>query len=203
MFKNSKGLIFIAFFMVANFFSDAQHSMLLLNGNEHAVKSYDVKGDYLIYSKPGEKPGKRHKMFLDRLYSINDSLLGERIVYMPDSTDTLELNKTDMRTFIYGEQYAMKHYKKPMNAVAGAAVGIGSGFLNIYGLFVPFVYVGVANRFSAKVPTNLPDAPAMVGNDLFKEGYQYKARKKKAKDGLIFGGIGFALSFTLITILAK
>ncbi|MEO8147775.1 MAG: hypothetical protein ABI723_09075 [Bacteroidia bacterium] len=180
---------------------DAQHVVLLLNGKVHPVKAYDIKGEYLIYSKSSDKSGRTHKMYLDRIYSIRDSILGERIVYMPDTTDSLELTKIEMRSFIEGEQYAIKHYKKPLNAIGGAAVGIGAGFLSIYGLLVPFGYAAIIGSHSPKVPTTLPDAPANVKEEIFQEGYQYKARKVKIKNGLIFGGIGFAASFTLITLL--
>ncbi len=193
--------LFLVTFLASNFYCHAQHSVLLLNGREHPLRAYDLKGEYLIYSKPTDKNGRTHKMYLDRIYSVRDSILGERIVYAPDTTDSLELNKEEMRIFIDGEQYAMKHYKKPMNGITGAAIGAGAAFLSIYGLVIPFGYAAIIGSHNPKVPQGLPDAPPNINHDLFIDGYQYKAKKTKTKNAMIFGGIGFAASFTVLTIL--
>lgn len=184
--------IFILSFTSCFNFSCAQQSVLFLNGNTRTIKSYDVKGDYFIYSRLSDKPGRTRKIFLDRLYSVKDSILGERIIYTPDAADSLELTREEMLTFIRGEQYAMKHYRSTANGVAAGYVGAGAGLFGIYGLFTPFIYAGVSGAFSPRFPVNLPDAPPEINNDIFKEGYQYKAKKMKAKTALVFGGVGLA-----------
>lgn len=173
----------------------------MLNGNEYQIKSYEVKGEYITFKKADEESNNTGKYNLDRVYSVTDSAKNVRIFYYPDTTDDYELNIGDMRTFIDGEQYAMKHYKKPMNAIAPAVVGLTTaGFIGVYALVVPFGYVGLASAFSAKVPLGLDDEPANINDPMFKEGYQYKARKKKAKDGFIFGGLGVVVGLTVFFV---
>ena len=131
-------------------------------------------------------------------------MLGEKIYYYPDTVDDYELNIGDMRTFIEGEQYARKHYKKPMNAIAPAVVGLtGAGFIGVYALLIPFGYVGVASAFSAHVPLSLPDEPANINEPYFKDGYKYRARKMKAQDGFIFGGLGVVVGLTVFFLFVK
>ena len=175
-----------------------QNTLLMLNGTEFQIKSYEVKGEYITFKKTGNKSNTTGKYNLDRIYSITDSAKKARIFYYPDTTDDYELNTGDMRTFIDGEQYAMKHYKKPMNAIAPAIIGItGAGFLGVYALVIPFGYVGIANAFSPKVPLGLDGEPSNINDPFFIEGYQYKARKKKAKDGFIFGGLSVVVGLTV------
>jgi hypothetical protein len=194
----------IIFPLITSIFCFAQSTLLMLNGNEYKIKSYEVKGEYLIFKKADEKSNTTGKYNLDRVYSVTDSTKNVRIFYYPDTTDDYELNIGDMRTFIDGEQYAMKHYKKPMNAIAPAVVGLtAAGFIGVYALVVPFGYVGLASAFSAKVPLGLDDEPSNINDPMFKEGYQYKARKKKAKDGFIFGGLGVVVGLSLFLVFAN
>lgn len=133
-------------------------------------------------------------MFLDRIFSVEDSLLGERLIYQPDTTDTLEYNVADMRMFVEGEKYALKHYRKPLTAVGATAVGAaGVVFLGVYGLVAPFGYVALTNAFTPKPNISLPDAPVFINDQTFIEGYGYRARKMKAKKGFLFGGLGLLL----------
>lgn len=173
----------------------------MLNGNEYQIKSYEVKGEYITFKKADEESNNTGKYNLDRVYSVTDSAKNVRIFYYPDTTDDYELNIGDMRTFIDGEQYAMKHYKKPMNAIAPAVVGLtAAGFIGVYALVVPFGYVGLVSAFSTKVPLGLDDEPYNINDPMFKEGYQYKARKKKINDGFIFGGLGVVVGLTVFFV---
>jgi hypothetical protein len=198
MFEKNKGytmriliLSICCFFFLSSY---AQHRVNLLTGHEFSVKTYEIKGDYLNYIKTGSSKSNKHKMFIDRIYSVEDSLLGERLLYQPDTTDTLEYNVADMRLFIEGEKHALKTYRKPLTAVGATAVGAcGVVFLGVYGLVAPFGYVAATNAFTPKLNTNIANASPYINHQVFKDGYGYRARKMKAKTGFIFGGLGLLL----------
>lgn len=191
----------VTYLLINSTICNSQSTLLMLNGNEYQIKSYEVKGEYITFKKADEESNNTGKYNLDRVYSVTDSAKNVRIFYYPDTTDDYELNIGDMRTFIDGEQYAMKHYKKPMNAIAPAVVGLtAAGFIGVYALVVPFGYVGLVSAFSTKVPLGLDDEPYNINDPMFKEGYQYKARKKKINDGFIFGGLGVVVGLTVFFV---
>lgn len=199
-----KSLQVVLLLLLTNTICKAQNTLVLLNGKEVNMANYEVKGIFITFKKSSDASAKNSKYNLERVFSIKDSLLGEKIYYFPDTVDDYELNIGDMRTFIDGEQYARKHYKKPLNAVVPAAIGLTSaGFLGVYALLVPFGYVGIASAFNTTVPLSLPDEPANINEPYFKAGYQYRARKKKAQDGFLFGGLGVVVGLSVFFIFVR
>ncbi len=141
----------------------------------------------------------KHLRRLNRydLFSVIRAGGGEEVLYDPDTTaESGDPTEEEVRHYIKGEQYAMKAYHKPIHRPAGAAVGLASSFGGLYGPLGVFAYAMVISRHNPKhvPPTDTID-PAVFGTDEFVRGYQKYARNKKARQSLIWGGIGFAVGF--------
>lgn len=200
LFLRLQFLVF-GFIFVLQDIASAQYSILLLNGRQKQISKYELRGPDLVYRKPDDKAGKAHKMDRYSVYSVTDSLGKEDLVYNPIDT-TEDLSAERMRIFIKGEQYASKNYKAPFGVKAESfAVGFGAGLLTIYGTPIPFLNAAVLQRFTPPVTHGLPDEPAEINSIDFQEGFQYKARKRKIEQSLIWGGIGFGIGFASFAII--
>lgn len=192
--------ITILVFLFSYFNASAQKTILYLNGKEKKIESYSMNNERLVFV-PIDALDKKKSVDMYKVFSVKDSLTDkEIIIYNPDTSEG-DLTREEMRMFIDGEQYAVKNYKDKTHKVAAAAIGIGSGIFTFYGLIIPATYAVIGGRFSPAVPMNLPNPPQSINEEMFKYGYQYKARAKKTKDNLIFGGIGFAVGFTAFAVI--
>lgn len=180
--------------------ADAQVKMTLLNGKEISVNTYELGDHTLRYTfNKGEKLKKR-SISRYQVFGLEDEKGAEIILYSHDSLDDYSMTVEQARSFIMGEQLAMRQYRRDMNAVAAFSVGGSSGLLSFYGLPVPVIYSLVVERFSPDVPVPAKEMPAGVQAEPFEAGYQQKVRGMKLKQNLISGSIGFAVGITVFTL---
>ncbi len=170
----------------------AQDKIVKLNGRTIDIKSYSLKGDWLFFVKHNDAKEKQRRMERFEVFSVQT----EEIIYDPDTVNEGDPSIEQVRRYIQGEQYGMRMYHPPWTKPAGVAAGIGSGFIGFYGPPFVFAYALVAGAIPAKkIPPSDTLDPAVFNSDEFITGYRRYARNKKMRDGLIWGGVAFAISF--------
>lgn len=195
----------------------------LLNGKTIPIETYQIGPDFITYKKPGDKPKRTRSVDRYDVFSITNSGGGEDVVYAP--ADSLDFSVEEARRFIQGEQAALEYYKTHGASISSAVVGIGSGFLQFYGLPVPMLYSVALGRFSPLQTTSrprelsetdqvkkeqrivrkmgLPDSydQSLVKNPEFRMGYDKAARNIKIQHSLKWGYIGLGTSLATLLII--
>lgn len=184
--------------------SFCQYKMLLLNGTEKNIVSYQVKPEwikYTIFKK--NNPSKTVHRTVDRfrVFSITDSIGREDMIYMPDTSEGVDYTIEEMRIFIQGEQAAQLYYDKPANRYSAVVIGGASSLMTFYGIPVPVIYAAVLGKFTPQYQVPAGVAIPNSGSEIFREGYKRKARDMKLRETLEFGGIGFAVSFAALAVI--
>ncbi len=174
----------------------AQDKIVKLNGRTIDIKSYALKGDWLFYVKHDDLKEKQRKMERFDVFSVLMADGTEEIIYDPDTVNEGDPSIEQVRRYIKGEQYGMQMYHPHWTKPAGVAAGIGSGFIGFYGPPFVFAYALIAGAVPVKkIPPSDTIDPAIFNSDEFITGYRRYARNKKMRDGLIWGGVAFAVSF--------
>jgi hypothetical protein len=188
--------VFLLFFCLISFAVHAQSKIVKLNGRTVDIKSYSLKGDWLFYVKHDEAKEKQRKMERFDVFSVLKDDGSEEIIYDPDTVNEGDPSIEQVRRYIKGEQYGMQMYHPSWTKPAGVASGIGSGFIGFYGPPFVFGYALVAGSIPVKkIPPSDSIDSAVFNSDEFITGYRRYARNKKMRDGLIWGGVAFAISF--------
>ncbi|MCC6385623.1 MAG: hypothetical protein IT241_10760 [Bacteroidia bacterium] len=130
------------------------------------------------------------------VFSIQKADGSEEIVYDPDTINEADPNVEQVRRFISGQQYGMDLYHPGWTKIGGTVAGVGSGFIGFYGPPGIFAYVLVAGKINTrKIPESAEIDPVVFNSEEFRLGYKKYTRNKIIRDGLIWGGIGFAVAF--------
>jgi hypothetical protein len=194
--KSFRWLFFLMLLGVIAFSVHAQSKILKLNGRTIDIKSYSLKGDWLFYVKQDDVKEKLRKMERFDVFSVLTDDGTEEIIYDPDTVNEGDPTVEQVRRYIMGEWHGMQMYHPPWTKPAGVAAGIGSGFIGFYGPPFIFGYALVAGAIPVKkIPPSDTIDPVVFNSDEFITGYRRFARNKKMRDGLIWGGIAFAVSF--------
>ena len=180
---------------------NAQGKINLLNGKifefDSIGKTANNKFNYVSHGT--KKPS---SIKASRIFSINYSSGKEEVVYVPD-TSNFDLTIPQMKSYVSGEQYSRQHYKAPWVTVGGILAGGCGGYFGLfYGPIVPAIYGTVVTTFTP----NLNKAPyndVAFDNEYYAYGFDTTCRKKKLKNALLGGGIGFAISVTTFIILSR
>ena len=200
--------------------SFGQGKIILLNGKEKRFTTAEVKGEYLEYQPEGTELGTVKKLDRYDVFSLYYDQSGEELIYSPDTVSGEDPTVEEARDYINGEKYAMQVYFKQLNFMGGYVIGVGSSMVlgPFYGLAAPLVYPGIVGQFKPQIDTSisyhydertgvfdiksLPDIQPtyQIPSDAFRAGFVRKARSMKIKNGLLGGGIGFALGITAVII---
>ncbi len=144
-----------------------------------------------------------HKLNKFDLFSVMHRNGNEDVLYDPDTTDSGDPSELQVRQYIMGEQYGMAEYHKPIHGPAGAAVGLASVFA--LGFYAPPVIFAYALAISQHNPRHIPPSPVIdeetFNSEFFRNGYHKYARNKKARQSLIWGGIGFVVGFPVFLVI--
>jgi len=195
----------------------------LLNGKTIPIETYQIGPELITYKKSGDKPKRIRSVDRYDVFSITNPSGSEDVVYAP--MDSLDFSIDEAKRFILGEQAAYTYYKTHGTSVSSAIIGVGSGFLQFYGLPVPMLYSVALGRFSPLKTTNravelseeraakresriikkmkLPDSfdPQLVNNPEFRMGYDKAARNIKIQQSLKWGYIGLGTSLATLLII--
>lgn len=189
-------LVFLFVFSMTYLSIHAQDKIVKLNGRTIDIKNYSLKGDWLFYVKHDDVKEKQRKIERFDVFSVLMANGAEEIIYDPDTANEGDPSIEQVRRYIKGEQYGMQMYHPPWTKPAGIAAGIGSGFIGFYGPPFVFGYALIAGAIPVKkIPPSDTIDPAVFNSDEFITGYRRYARNKKMRDGLIWGGVAFAVSF--------
>lgn len=194
--KNALLLLTAMFFFAV---SNAQDTLLLINGREIPAKSIDLKDYTIAYRTAGEK-SKLKTIDPYRVFSIRYQDGTERVIYQKDPTDPYDFTPEQMRLFIMGEQDAARYYHNNVNKGAAFLVGAGSSIFAIYGLLIPPLYSTVVGSFTPSMERMKVSDPAYREIPEYCEGYQRKVRDRKIRNSLVSGLIGFAVGFAAYNI---
>jgi hypothetical protein len=191
-------LVLGLFFSVNSAYS--QDTLLLLNGKKYPIKVKKVTNDSITFEPIG-KEGKEKQIEKIDVFSLISPNGNELVMYRQDTNAGNNLSVDQMRNYIYGEQDARKNYHAPLMAVAGLIAGAGGGFVGFYGLMVPPLATALLCIKSPKVKAKNVSKPELITNDYYTTGFQSIAVRKKVKNGMIGGLLGFALTSATITIM--
>lgn len=103
--------------------------------------------------------------------------------------------------FIKGEQDADKYYKNNFNKGTAFVLGASGGLLGFYGLAVPPLYATIVGAFSPKMEKQKVSDPALLQNNIYREGYEKKARDRKIRNAMIGGLVGFVAGSVAFSII--
>jgi hypothetical protein len=189
-------LFLLPFFCFINLYLYAQDKIVKLNGRTIDIKSYTLKGDWLYYVKHNDMKESQRRIERFDVFSVLNADGTEDIIYDPDTVNDGDPSIEQVRRYIQGEQYGMANYNPSWTKPAGVASGIGSGFIGFYGPPFVFAYALIAGAIPVKkIPPSDTIDPAVFNSDEFIAGYRRYSRNKKMRDGLIWGGVAFAVSF--------
>ena len=178
----------------------AQDTLVLINGKTILVKSVDLK-DYTIAYRKMEPKSKLKTIDPERVFSIRYKDGTERIIYYSDTLDPVDFKPEEMRMFIKGEQDADKYYKNNFNKGTAFVLGASGGLLGFYGLAVPPLYATIVGAFSPKMEKQKVSDPALLQNNIYREGYEKKARDRKIRNAMIGGLVGFVAGSVAFSII--
>ncbi|HRH65482.1 MAG TPA: hypothetical protein PLU53_04235 [Bacteroidia bacterium] len=194
-------LLFPLFFFLLGYGSvKAQDTLVLINGKMLAVKSVDLK-DYTIAYRKMDGKSRLKTIDPERVFSIRYRDGSERVIYSSDSLDPVDFKPEEMRMFIKGEQDADKFYKNNLNKGVAFVFGAGGGLLGFYGLAVPPLYSTIIGSFSPKMENQKVSDPVLLQNNIYREGYERKARDRKIRNAIISGFAGFVAGTVAFSII--
>lgn len=194
---NPKSFCFIVLLLVP-FMTWSQQKMTLLNGKVIEIKSYTADEIYINYKMENSKRKKPKTIEKLDVFAIKKEDGTEELFFNGDS---LIFTVVEARTYIMGEQAAMKFYRKPWNNYAAFLFGAGTSALQFYSLPLPMMYSVVLGRFNTKkmqIPEDY-DAPYSATPEYF-YGYQKKARNMKIQQSIKWGYIGLGVGLSALII---
>jgi len=195
---------FLAFilFSACAYLSDAQDTLVLLNGKTIPVKNVELGGYTAAYRTAKPKSRLKHIDY-ENMFSIKYADGTERIIYQPDSTEQGDYSIEQMRLYIRGEQDAKLYYKNNANKWAAFAFGGGISYFGFYGILGPAIYSTVVGSSSPDMSKQKVSDPALLQFPEYVEGYQRKVRDKKIKNSIIAGLAGFAVGVATFSIITR
>jgi hypothetical protein len=195
---------FIILFTVLSWKTSLSQDVLTLyNGRKIYTKIVEVNAESIIYKRSTNIKEKNKSILLNRVFSIEANGV-EQVIYKEDLMDPEMFTLEEMRSFIKGEQEAMRFYENNTLKVASVAVGMASGYFGFfYGLIFPPLFTTIVGSFSPRMPKQKVTDPALLSNPDFCEGYSKKVRDYKIRKSIIWGGVGYAIGITGFIILAN
>ncbi|MFM8432358.1 MAG: hypothetical protein ACKOA1_06140 [Bacteroidota bacterium] len=168
----------------------SQDTLLLINGKELVADSARFQGYYVDIFK--QHPKKTKHLNAYRVFSIRHSSGLEEVIYAKDPSDPLDFSPEEMRLFIKGEQDAERYYVNDVNKGVAFCLGSVSSLATFYGLLIPPLYSSVVGSITPDMNRMKVSDESLRTNDIYCEGYQSTVRKKKIKNSLVAGLVGFA-----------
>lgn len=194
--------LFPVFFFLISFSSAQTGEIILLNGNKKSFKSIDGSGERIAYRTINSN--KLKTVDFERVFSIVYADSTEKVIYSSDPNDSLDFTVEQMRTFILGEQDAIKNYKNHTNKAVAFIIGAGGSYFGgFYGLIPPPLYATIIGSFSPKIEKQKVSNAALINVPAFREGYERKGREFKIRQGMMWGMIGFASGLVANIIISK
>ena len=145
---NQALLIVILAFSVLS--APAQDTLLLISGKKIIASSVDIRDNKIAYKK-NTPDSKLKTIDPERVFSIIYKDGREQLIYQSDSLDPIDFKVEEMRSFITGEQDAMKYYKNNVVKGMGIIIGGSSALLGFYGIIIPPLYSTIVGSFSPDV----------------------------------------------------
>lgn len=182
---------------------NAQDKILLTNGKYKLGEVLEVNEDFTYYVKWNKYWVKG--ILTKDIYQIDFQDSAKVVIYEQDESEGFNLTVEEMDYYVLGQQDARTNYRAPWVTVGGMASGIVGGIGIIppaYGLLVPATYTGIAGLGIPKAKEQMIENSDLINNNYFMSGYQYTASKKRVKNALIGGTIGFSIAVATIMLLA-
>jgi hypothetical protein len=183
--------------------ANAQGKINLMNGKIFEFDTISkAENDRFVYVAHDSK--KIYFIGNRRIFSIVYPNGKEDIIFAPDSTIT-DLNVPQMKDYVKGEQDCRKYYKPKLATIGGLIVGGCAGYLGVfYGPVLPAIYATFVTASSPPDVTKKSYADkALINNDYYAYGFETMGRKKKLKNAIYGGGIGFAISVVTFILIEK
>ena len=187
---------------------NAQHTIQLLNGKQIIAETYSVGDVFVSYKKPGDNRTAPRLINRFDVFSVKKATGEEEMLYYP--SDSLDFSVEDARSYIDGEQTAIKYYNRPSVKWTSAVVGAGSSILRFYALPIPMLYSLALGRHnphnlqmgprSESNTTLTPELSAKKDNEAFRFGYQRAARNIKIQQSLKWGYISLGVGIAALII---
>ncbi len=195
---NKTSLLFLL--LIPAIFVHGQGKINLMNGKIIAFDTIS-KGNMEKFNYVSHDTKKVSAIKVSRIFSINYNDGKEELFFVADSTVS-DFSVPQMREFVKGEQDCRLNYKPKAATVGGIIVGGAAGILGIfYGPVLPAIYATIV---SASPPPDITKKPyadkILMNSDYYAYGFEMAARKKKLKNSLLGGGIGFGISVTAFII---
>jgi hypothetical protein len=193
--KKFWSLFFASFFIVSFLYSQQSDSarIILTNG-----KVIDVK--FISHIEEGivvlEK-GRLTKLNPEEVFSYSLDKT-EIVVYTPK--DSTEYSVDEMRNYVNGRRLARAHHKSPGSTALGFVVGASGGYFLVFWSLLSTAVVTAADASINPYLFNKETKklkPEFEKNEPLKQGFNYQAKRKKAKNQLSGGGIGIGIGFGL------
>ena len=203
MLKLISFIIFASFIFQIN--SQAQNTLILVNGKKIAIGEYKYGDAYLTYKS---QKGKLKSTYLDDVFAVKEQNGKEKVFYIPDSTEANAFTVNQMRDFVNGTYDARTNYKTPWITSVGLIVGGGSAGLTAAGMSSLLVPV-LPSFYSAcigliKVKKEKLNLPAKFkNNEYYMEGYVQRVNHKRINHAILGSGAGIALGIVAVILFAK
>ena len=203
MFRIISSAFILAFAVLACKTSFSQDVLTLYNGRKIYTKIVEVNTESIIYKHSTNIKERNKVILLNRVFSIESNGI-EQVLYKEDLMDPEMFTLEEMRSFIKGEQEAMRFFENNTLKVASVLVGMASGYFGFfYGLIGPPLFTTIVGSFSPNMSKQKVTDPALLSNPDFTEGYSKKVRDYKIRKSIVWGGIGYAIGITGFIILAN
>ncbi len=199
-----KNFFYILFsILLSPLFVDGQGEINLLNGKtiefDSIGKASNKRFDYVSHLSH-----KHCKVRQSRVFNITYKDGKEEVFYTMDSLNNV-FTLPQMREYVKGEQDSKKYYKPKLATIGGLVAGGISGYFGVfYGPFVPALY---ATLIAASPPPDISTKSyadkTQINSDYYAYGFENASRKKKFKNAILSGGIGFGVSVTSFIILRQ
>lgn len=189
--------------LVIGLMSKAQtiDSVTLLNGRIIYGDVIEIDSNFVFYEKYTKNYIKRKKIDATNVFSICYKDSAEVVIYDTLPEHGIGLAVIDMRTYIYGQQDAMKNYKAPWTTVTGFGAGLAGGlFVNLYGagILAPTTYTFLVNTKKINIKTSQSLHPELIENTYYQQGFKNKAKAKRLNNAIIGGIAGIIVTATIM-----
>lgn len=202
-----KRLIVLLFISEAFILNAQKDTIWLLNGESLVASNIYINEDGILTYK--NKRNKSKLIDLEYVFSIVDSNNQEKLFFEPNTIENTYFTIEQMRSFIKGENAAIKDFHSPMSTVSGIVTGAGSIYLlpsvlhlNVF--FSPIIpavnslIVGSFNYKEKKIKKKYPDK---ADDMYFIAGYRGVAMHKRTNNSIKGGIIGLGLGITSLILL--
>lgn len=180
----------------------SQDTIIIVNGkhintNEYKIDNLNREFIYI------NKKGKGKSIFLDNIFSINDSLGNEKIIYNPDNNNLYKYSVDEMRDFMQGGYDASNFYKSPLSIFYGFISGAGSTILiqnPIYAIFPSgaiCVIIGLPNVSHKRIEKRFPK---YSDNNFYYLGFNQEAKNKRFINSIKGASAGIISGLTIIIL---